>query len=182
MQRLSIDHNMTTTNHPEADGQTEQTNRTLVQYLRLYDQQKSSNRLDFLACAKLIYNTIVHLSTRCSPASLVYTETPLGDPPLDLAVGSQPRSADASDLLIQLAAARDCMRKAQERQARNYEKKCSAISFNPSDLVLMDSDALRRVQEGEQPKTFATRWVGPFAVRSRGSSEGLHAQGTGTLN
>ena len=167
MQQLGIDHNMTTANHPEADGQTERTNRTLVQYLRLYTQQNASNWLDFLACAEWVYNTTVHSSTRCSPASLVYTETPLADPPLDLAVGSQPRPTLASDFGTQLAAARECMRKAQERQARNYDKRRSAVSFNPGDLVLVDSHALRSAQEGEQPKKFATRWVGPFAVRSR---------------
>ncbi|CDJ29330.1 Retrotransposon nucleocapsid protein, related [Eimeria mitis] len=89
MQRLGIDHNMTTANHPEADGQTEGTNRTLVEYLRLYTQHNTSNWLDFLA-----------------------------------------------------------------------------FSFNPGDLVLVDSHALRSAQEGEQPKKFATRRVGPFAVRS----------------
>ncbi|CDJ29444.1 Retrotransposon nucleocapsid protein, related [Eimeria mitis] len=167
VQQLGIDHNMSTANHPEADGQTERTNRTLVQYLRLYTQQNTPNWLDSLACAKWVYNTTVHSSTRCSPASLVYTETPLADAPLDLAVGSQPRQTVASDFDTQLAAAKECMREEQERQARNYDKRRSAVSFNPGDLVLVDSHALLGTQEGEQPKKFATRWVGPFAVRSR---------------
>ncbi|CDJ33009.1 Retrotransposon nucleocapsid protein, related [Eimeria mitis] len=153
MQQLGIDHNMTTANHQEADGQTERNNPTLVQSLRLYTQQNTSSWLDFLACAEWVYNTTVHSSTRCSPASLVYTETPLADPPLDLAVGSQLRPTVASDFGTQLAAARECMRKAQERQARNYDKRRSAVSFNPGDLVLVDSHALRSTQEGEQPKT-----------------------------
>ncbi|CDJ35654.1 uncharacterized protein EMH_0028270 [Eimeria mitis] len=167
MQRLSIDHNTTTANHPETDGQTERTNRTLVQYLRLYTQQNSSNWLDFIACAEWVYSTTVHWSTRCSPASLVYTETPFADPPLQLAVGSQTQSTAASEFCTQLAAAKKCMRKAQERHARNYHKRRSAISFNPSDLVLVDSHAPLSAQEGEQSKKFATRWAGPFAVRSR---------------
>ncbi|CDJ28247.1 OSJNBb0049I21.6 protein, related [Eimeria mitis] len=167
MQQLGINHNMTTANHPEADGQTERTNRTLVQYLRLYTQQNTPNWLDFLACAEWVYNTTVHSSTRSSPASLVYTETPLTDPPHDLAVGSQTRQTVAFDFGTQPAAARECMRKAQERQTRNYDKRRSALSFNPGDLVLVHSHSLRSAQEGEQPKTFSTRWVGAFAVRSR---------------
>ncbi|CDJ28185.1 Retrotransposon nucleocapsid protein, related [Eimeria mitis] len=142
MQRLGIENNMTTANHPEANGQTERTNRTLVQYLRLDTQQNTSNWLDILACAGWVYNTTVHSSTRCSPASLAYTETPLADPPLDLAVRSQPRPTVASDFGIELAAARECMRKAQERQPRNYDKRRSAVSFNPGELVLVDSHAL----------------------------------------
>ncbi|CDJ30032.1 uncharacterized protein EMH_0054710 [Eimeria mitis] len=167
MQRLGIDYNMTTATHPEADGQSECANRTLVQYSRVYTQQNTSNWLDVLACAEWVYNNTVHSSTRCSPASLVYTETPLAEQPLDLAVGSQPRPTVASDFGTQLAAERECMRKAQERQARNYDKRSSEVSFNPGDLVLVALHALRSAQEGEQPKTFATRWVGPFAVRSR---------------
>ncbi|CDJ35833.1 Retrotransposon nucleocapsid protein, related [Eimeria mitis] len=60
MQRLNIDHNMTTASHPESDGQTERTNRTLVQYLQLYIQHNSSNWLDFLACAENHYSAFVH--------------------------------------------------------------------------------------------------------------------------
>ena len=62
MTRLNIEHNMTTANHPEADGQTERTNRTLVQYLRLYAQQNPSAWLDFLPCAEWVYNNTVHSS------------------------------------------------------------------------------------------------------------------------
>ncbi|CDJ36360.1 LOW QUALITY PROTEIN: uncharacterized protein EMH_0080840 [Eimeria mitis] len=85
---------------------------------------------------------------------------------LDLAVGNQPRSTAASYFGTQLVAARECMRKAQEHQARNYDKRRSAVSSNPGDLVLVDSHALCSAQ-GEQPQKFATRWVGPFAVGSR---------------
>ena len=92
MARLKIDHNMTTANHPEADGQTERTNRTLIQYLRLYTHENPSEWLDFLPCAEWVYNTTVDSTTRCAPASLVYTEAPLSDRVLDLAVGSQPFS------------------------------------------------------------------------------------------
>ena len=42
MAHLKIDHNMTTANHPEADGQTERTNRALIQYLRLYTHENHS--------------------------------------------------------------------------------------------------------------------------------------------
>ena len=40
------------------------------------------------------------------------------------------------------------MRKAQERQARNYDKRRSAVTFEPGDLVLVDTYALRGAQDG----------------------------------
>ena len=90
MARLKIDNNMTSANHPVADGQTECINRTLIQCLQLFTHENPSERLDFLPCAESVYNKTVYSSTRCSPASLVYTETPFSDPVVGLAVGSQP--------------------------------------------------------------------------------------------
>ena len=109
---------MTTANHPEAEGQTECTNRTLIQYLRLYTHEDPSEWLDFLPCAERVYNTTVHSTTRCAPASLVYTEAPLSGPVLDLAVGSQPFLGVGEEFKEQLRSKRERMRKAQERQAR----------------------------------------------------------------
>ena len=59
------------------------------------------------------------------------------------------------------------MRKVQEQQARNYDKRRSAVTFAPGDLVLVDPHALRGAQDGDQTRKFAARWVGPFAVRAR---------------
>lgn len=167
MSKLNIEHNMTTANHPEADGQTERTNRTLVQYLRLYVQQNPSAWLDFLPCAEWVYNNTVHSSIKCTPASLVYTETPLTDPVLDLTIQEQQLSTEEKGFAEHLASAKECMRKAQERQARNYDKKRAAVTFEPGDLVLVDRHALRGHLESDVSKKFATRWLGPFAVSSR---------------
>ena len=164
---LNIEHNMTTANHPEADGQTQRTNRTLVQYSRLYGQQNPSAWLDFLPCAEWVYNNTVHSSIRCTPASLVYTETPLTDPFLDLAVRNQQESSAEKGFAEHLASAKECMRKARERQVRNYDKKRAAVNFEVGDLVLVDRQAIRSNVEGDLSKKFATRWLGPFAVLSR---------------
>ena len=58
------------------------------------------------------------------------------------------------------------MRKAQERQARSYDKKRAAVTFDVGDLVLVDRQAIRSTLEGDRSKKFATRWLGPFAVLS----------------
>ena len=135
--------------------------------MRLYTHENPSEWLDFLPCAEWVYNATVHSTTRCAPASLVYTEAPLSEPVLDLAVGSQPFSEAGEEFKEHLRAARECMRKAQERQARNYDKRRSAVTFEPGDLVLVDPHVLRGAQDGDQTRKFAARWVGPFAVHAR---------------
>ena len=135
--------------------------------MRLYTHENPSEWLYFLPCAGWVYNTTVHSTIRCAPASLVYTEAQLSDPGLDLAVGSQPFSGAGEEFKEHLRSARECMRKAQERQARNYDKRRSAVTFEPGDLVLVDTHALRGAKHGDQTRKFAARWVGPFGVRAR---------------
>ena len=165
--QLNIDHNMTAANHPEADGQTERTNRTLVQYLRLYVHENPEQWLDFLPCAEWVYNNTVHSSINCTPASLVYTQAPMGDPALDSVVRDQESPSTADRFAAQLLCAKECMRKAQERQARNYDKRRSQVVFEPGDLVWVDRQAFRGQQIGDQTKKFAARWLGPFAIIQR---------------
>ena len=48
----------------------------------------------------------------------------------------------------------------------------SAGIFEPTDMVVVDSQTLRGYQTGEQPRKFFTRWPEPLAIRSRGSALG----------
>ena len=165
--QLKINHNMTAANHPEADGQTERTNHTLVQYLRLYVHENPEQWLDSLPCAAWVYNNTVDSSIRCTPASLVYTEVPASDPALDLVVRDQDDSSTADRFVTQLNNAKECMRKAQERQARNYDKRRPQVNFKVGDLVLVDRQVFRGSKAVDQNKKFAQRWLGPFAILQR---------------
>ena len=139
----------------------------LIQYLGLYVHEIPSAWLDFLPCAERVYKTTIHSTTQCSTASLVYREAPLTDPVLDLAVGSQPCSGAGEEFREQLRSARYSMRKVQGRQARKYDQRRAAVTLEAKDLVLVDTHALRGVQDGEQTRKSAVRWVGPFEVLAR---------------
>jgi len=174
MKRLGIQLCPTTANHPEADGQTERTNRTLLQYLRIYVSRAPTKWLDYLPCAEYVYNTSVHSSTGCTPTSLVYTEQPLRDPQLEIAVGSQQSPAAVEGFMQQLTDARECMQKAQQQQAKHYNKKRQALKFNPGDLVLVAREGLRGAAEGTVPKKFAQKWLGPFTIKSKINALAYH--------
>jgi len=157
----------TTANHPEADGQTERTNRTMLQYLRLYASECPTHWLQYLWCAEFTYNQSVHSSIGCTPNSLAIAYVPLRDPELEIAVGDQLSSAAVEGHAAHLAKAKNCMRKAQEAQATYYNKRRKDVCFEVGDLVWVAREALRGVAEGGKPKKFAEKWQGPFAVRSR---------------
>ena len=61
-----------TANHPQTDGQTERTNRTLEQYLRLFARYKPAQWSTYLTFAEITYNNATHSSTGFSPYYLVY--------------------------------------------------------------------------------------------------------------
>ena len=53
--------------HPEGDGQTEQANQTLEQYLRMYCNYQQDNWSDLLPLAEFAYNNAPSAMTGVSP-------------------------------------------------------------------------------------------------------------------
>ena len=53
--------------HPEGDGQTERTNQTLEQYLRIYCNYQQDNWSSLLPLAEFAYNNAPHATTGISP-------------------------------------------------------------------------------------------------------------------
>ena len=53
--------------HPEVDGQTEQTNQTLEQYLRIYCNYQQSDWAQLLPLAEFTYNNTLSLTTGFFP-------------------------------------------------------------------------------------------------------------------
>ena len=53
--------------HPESDGQTEQMNQMLEQYLQVYSNYQQDNWLDLLPLAEFTYNNAPSATTRIFP-------------------------------------------------------------------------------------------------------------------
>ncbi len=64
---LGVNIRLSLTFHPETDGQTEQTNQTLEQYLRCTVNYQQDDWLDLLSQAEFAYNNTTHASTGISP-------------------------------------------------------------------------------------------------------------------
>jgi hypothetical protein len=58
---------MSTAYHPQTDGQTERTNQTLEQYLRLYVNDEQDNWASLLDQAALAYNATEQSTIKMSP-------------------------------------------------------------------------------------------------------------------
>ena len=64
---LDMKLNFSTAFHPQTDGQTERTNQTLEQYLRLYCNYRQSNWAELLPLAEFSYNNSTHSATQVTP-------------------------------------------------------------------------------------------------------------------
>ena len=71
-----------TSSHPQIDGQTEVTNRTLGTLLRAVIKKNLKSWEDMLPHVEFAYNRIIHSSTNMSPFMCVYGTNPLT--PFDL--------------------------------------------------------------------------------------------------
>ena len=69
---LDVKRNLSTAFHPQTDGQTECTNQTLEQYLRMYCDHLQTDWVDLLPMASFAYNNGVSASTGQSPFFLNY--------------------------------------------------------------------------------------------------------------
>ena len=79
-QQLGTKIKLSTAYHPQMDGQTEQTNQTLEQYLRHYINFKQNNWIDLLPLAQFAYNNHQYSTTMISPFYANYGKHPNWDP------------------------------------------------------------------------------------------------------
>jgi hypothetical protein len=66
-QNLGIEANPSTAYHPQTDGQTEQVNQELEEYLRIYVNERQNDWVDWLPIAQFCHNDQSHSATGFSP-------------------------------------------------------------------------------------------------------------------
>lgn len=112
---------LSTAYHPQTDGQTEQVNQELEQYLRTFSNYRQDDWAKYLYLAEFSYNNHAHASTRVSPfyATRGYhpTMAPTPNP-----VSSVPAVADHIQLLKEIQnETKAAMTVAAETMKRYYD-------------------------------------------------------------
>ncbi|CAL8465899.1 g5435 [Coccomyxa elongata] len=165
--RLGIDLKMSTSRHPETDGQTERVNRVVGDTLRATegDDQPAWDRR--LTSIEFAINSKEHASTGFSPFYLNYGRHPVGP---ETALTRQIKAIDnpaAIDRLEEIArvhrAAKENLIKAQEDMKRSADKHRRPTNLNEDDRVMLSTKDIEQVLPGASNK-LKPRWVGPFRI------------------
>ena len=170
MRYLGTKLNISTAYHPQTDGQSERTNRTLEQILRAYVHPLHDNWTTYLPLAEAAYNSSVHAATGVTPyfanygfeptqpAHLLHTPS---SPPLP-----PPSDADAARIAARMREIHDVVRLELERAKSTMEAIANRtrrdVTFKVGDLVRLAADDLSL---SNQPSSkLRDRFVGPFKV------------------
>ena len=160
-----------TSSHPQTDGQTEVTNRTLATLLRTILKDNLREWEDILPHVEFAYNRTMHSSTSLSPFKCVYGFNPLI--PMDLLPIPQ-KNRVAFDALEQA----EMIEELHEKTKAKLEKKGVEVAsrnnkgrrrvvFQPGHLVWLH---LRKERFPEKRKSkLSPRGDGPFKVLRKAS-------------
>ncbi|GAA5826735.1 hypothetical protein JCM11251_002873 [Rhodosporidiobolus azoricus] len=169
-ERVGVALQMSTAFHPETDGRSKRTNKTVIQMLRQQVSRQQKDWVRFLPSTEYGINAAVNKSTGYTPFDLVFGYTPTLLPlPL-----SPPSSLPAVKALLEerkskVSEARNALAAAKVRQAEQANRRRGADpEFKVGDLVMVDSADRRARYKTRGGDVWAAklfpRWDGPYPV------------------
>ena len=167
---------MSSSYHPQTDGQTERLNRSLETMLRMYCNSARNDWDEQLHMIEAYYNSSVHESTGKTPFEMngtVWTDAAtlaLRSPAMEH-VRNQKAEDILSELKVTWADARRAMMRAQERQKKYADERRRDESYAVGDQVMLSTKHL-----GKRKGKLRDKWVGPFVVKELVGDKGLNVR------
>ncbi len=148
--------------HPQTDGQTERTNRTLEDMVRHYVGPSHKDWDNHLAAAEFAINNSYQESIKTTPFRLNIAEDPTT--PMNVCKESKVPAAWklANQIRDDLVKAREALQNAQNRQKLCADKKRHPTHFKVGDKVMLNAKNIQLRHPGS-PK-FLPKWLGPFKI------------------
>ncbi|GJP59970.1 hypothetical protein CLOP_g17075 [Closterium sp. NIES-67] len=154
---------MSSTFHPQTDGQTEQTNHTLEKMLRSFIGPTHDDWDDLLPVAEFAVNNSVHEGTHEKAFILNYGRHPTTPATHGISGLRVPAAKDFVGKQQEvLKCARRWLQLSPQRQMSYADMKRWEFSFEVGDKVLLSTTNIRLKIPGAR-KLFP-RWIGPFKV------------------
>ena len=175
MSSLDIKRKLSTTYHPQTDGQTEWANQDLANYLRRYVSWKQDDWARWLSVAECAANSSPPATTGISPFHTVYRYEPHMDFDISAGVPVSPThdpskhhtrsqaEALAGSLKGTWSDLKEAIRVSQARGSSMENEKCRDPVLAAGNLAYLDTRLLSR--RGPTPK-LDYPWTGPYRVEA----------------
>ena len=162
---LGVKQGMSTSHHPQTDGQTERANRTLEEMLRHYVSANQDDWDRILPLAEFATNNAWQESVQNTPFMLNYGQHPLT--PASLLIDTKVPAARAfgQDMDEALQRAKQLLTAAQQRQKAYADKRTRDVHLDVGQQVLLSTKHIRLKVNGT-PKLLP-HWIGPFTIKER---------------
>lgn len=169
---------MTTSYHPQANGQAENTNKTMETILRAFIEPRQKDWDEHLAAAEFAINDSVHASTGLTPFQVVYGESPMSHMDLFLdeisktslpAIKDRNEQRAAAHQFMQkwrqnLNEARQAMERAQAVQKEHFDRNRRDVQYALGDRLLISKKDLSLPAERDVPWKLQALYDGPYKV------------------
>lgn len=163
---LNIKRNMATTGHPQTDGQSENTIRTLSQMLLQIIQKNPKDWDLYLSELEFEYNSTRHKSTELTPFEVDLGFLPRSQLMVETGTGSKCNAAinTLERRKMFQAMARDNLAISQAQQVHYANQKRRNVSFVVGNLVMLELAGTGLHSRSDLPNKWRPKFVGPLAV------------------
>ena len=159
---VGTDHKLSTSFHPQTDGQTERQNQVLEQYLRCYTNFHQDNWVDLLPLSEYSYNSAENSTLKMSPFMAYTGRQPA---PFQLHPYKSSNSAGADEMAKEIIALQSELtqriKEAQNFQAMYYDRNHKPLQLEIGNRVMLRATHLKT----ERPcKKLDHKLLGPYEV------------------
>ncbi|GJZ54481.1 putative reverse transcriptase domain-containing protein [Tanacetum coccineum] len=157
--------NMSTTYHPETDGQSERTIQTLEDMLRACVMDFGGSWDTHLPLVEFSYNNSYHKSIKCAPFEALYGRK-CRSPVIWAEVGESQLIGpeivqETTEKVVQI---KERLKTARSRQKSYADKRRKPLEFKVGDRVLLKVSPWKGVVRFGKKGKLAPRYVGPFEI------------------
>ena len=168
--KIDIQLRMSTAYHPETDGSSERSNKTIIEALHHYVNARQTDWPDHLIHVETAMNNSVNATTSKTPTELLYgSPIRLFPTPIDKTNVTVPAVSDyIARIEESIAIARDHHAEAKTRQATNSNcHRRQEPEYQVGDHVYLDTTNLHlRIKQKGRSAKFYPRFAGPFEIIS----------------
>ena len=172
---LGIKMKLSTAFHPQTDGQTEQMNQELEQYLQIFVEHRQKDWPEWLASAEFAINNKTHTATKMSPFMANYGK--------EMRMGGDIRKKGKVESAMEFVQrmkkvqeeAEAALKKTQEDMKRYADRERKEMEeWKKGDRVLLSTKDL--VFKKRPTKKLTERYVGPYMIEEVVSTNAVKLQ------